>query len=521
MASLFRTNRISWCQMHFDPKICARARLARDPRFDGRFFIGVLTTHIYCRPICPARPPKEQNVRYFPTAAAAAEAGLRPCLRCRPESSPGTPAWLGTSATVSRALRLMNESVLEVGDMDAFAERLGIGSRHLRRLFLKHLGASPIAVAQTRRLHFAKKLIDESRLPMRDVAIASGFGSVRRFNATFLKTYGRTPTQLRRASRPAASVPNSGYRFLLRFRPPFSWVGLLEFLAPRAIPGIEIVEGQTYRRVFSLENQVGSIQATLDNASQSIVLSIHYPQPQWLFLIVERVRRLFDLSADPNEIGLHLRRDPLLTRQIAARPGVRVPGCWDGFELAIRAILGQQVTVQGATTLAGRMVRVFGVPIASESGFTHLFPSPESLADADLGQIGLPRARAHCLRSLARAVCDGKIIFSGVTNLTDFLERFRELPGIGDWTAQYVAMRALGEPDAFPASDLGLLRATGLRDPRELQARAEAWRPWRAYATLYLWQPPLAVDPRRAALSPSLPAKEFRPRAAAGSLAVS
>jgi len=213
----------------------------------------------------------------------------------------------------------MNESVLEVGDMDAFAERLGIGSRHLRRLFLKHLGASPIAVAQTRRLHFAKKLIDESRLPMRDVAIASGFGSVRRFNATFLKTYRRTPTQLRKVSRPAASAPNSGYRFLLRFRPPFCWVALLEFLAPRAIPGIEIVEGQTYRRVFSLENHVGSIQARLDDASESIVLSIHYPQPQWLFLIVERVRRLFDLSADPNEIALYLRRDPLLTRRIAGR----------------------------------------------------------------------------------------------------------------------------------------------------------------------------------------------------------
>jgi AraC family transcriptional regulator of adaptative response / DNA-3-methyladenine glycosylase II len=233
------------------------------------------------------------------------------------------------------------------------------------------------------------------------------------------------------------------------------------------------------------------------------------------------VRRLFDLSADPNEIVLHLRRDPVLTRQIAARPGVRVPGCWDGFELAIRAILGQQVTVQGATTLAGRMVRAFGVPTGSENGFTHLFPSPERLADADLGQIGLPRARAHCIRSVARAVCDGKIIFSGVANVPDFLERFRELPGIGDWTAQYVAMRALGEPDAFPASDLGLLRATGLRDPRELQARAEAWRPWRAYAALYLWQRPIAVDPRRVAFSPSFPAKPYRPRLAAGSAAVS
>src|SRR6266849_7381613 len=234
-----------------------QARVARDVRFDGKFFVGAHSTRIYCRPSCPVPTIPDKNVRYFPTAAAAAEAGLRPCLRCRPEGSPGTPAWMGTSATVSRALRLMNESVLEVGDMDAFAERLGIGSRHLRRLFLKHLGASPIAVAQTRRLHFAKKLIDESRLPMRDVAIASGFGSVRRFNATFLKTYGRTPTQLRKASRPAAAGPDSEYRFLLRFRPPFSWVALLEFLAPRAIPGIEIVEGQAYRRVFSLENHVG------------------------------------------------------------------------------------------------------------------------------------------------------------------------------------------------------------------------------------------------------------------------
>src|ERR1700675_1773404 len=231
--------------MNLDLQVCLRARLTRDPRFDGKFFIGVVGSGVYCRPICPAPTAKEKNVRYFPSAAAAAEAGFRPCLRCRPESSPGTPAWLGTSNTVSRALRLIGESGLEDGGVEVLAERLGIGSRHLRRLFLKHLGARPIAVAQTRRLHFAKKLIDESRLPMRDVAIASGFGSVRRFNAMFLKTYGRTPTQLRKASRPAAAGPDSEYRFLLRFRPPFSWVGLLEFLAPRAIPGIEIVEGQT------------------------------------------------------------------------------------------------------------------------------------------------------------------------------------------------------------------------------------------------------------------------------------
>lgn len=487
-----------------DPKICARARLTHDPRFDGRFFIGVLTTRIYCRPICPARPPKEENVRYFPTAAAAAEAGLRPCLRCRPECSPGTPAWLGTSATVSRALRLITGSALEDGGMDALAARLGIGSRHLRRLFLKHLGASPIAVAQTRRLHFAKKLIDESRLPMRDVALASGYGSVRRFNATFLKTYGRTPTYLRTRSRKTDALPESEYRFLLRFRPPFCWTAMLEFLAPRAIPGVEVVEGVSYRRVFSLHNHVGSIKAELDHNSESIVLSIHFPQPQSLFLIVERARSMFDLSADPHEIAAHLGRDPLLARRIAARPGVRVPGSWDGFELAVRAILGQQVTVQGATTLACRLVRAFGTPIenANGSSLTHLFPSPEILADADLRGIGLPGARARCIQGVAKAVRDGKIVFSGVTNVADFLQRFCELPGIGEWTAEYVAMRALNEPDAFPASDLGLLRAIGMHDPRELTARAEAWRPWRAYAAMYLWQPqPVADRPRPAAFS--------------------
>ncbi len=485
-----------------DPKVCARARRTRDPRFDGRFFIGVVTTRIYCRPICPARPPKEENVRYYPTAAAAAEAGLRPCLRCRPECSPGTPAWLGTSATVSRALKLIAESALEDGGMDALAARLGIGSRHMRRLFLKHLGATPIAVAQTRRLHFAKKLIDESRLPMRDVALASGYGSVRRFNATFLKTYGRTPTHLRKTSRRTAALSDCEYRFLLPFRPPFCWAAMLDFLAPRAIPGVELVEGSTYSRAFSLHNHVGMIKAALDGASESIVLSIHFPDPRWLFLIVERARTLFDLSADPHEIAVHLHRDPLLARRITARPGIRVPGSWDGFELAVRAILGQQVTVQGATTLAGRLARTFGTAIENGSSLTHLFPSPDKLAQADLRRIGLPGARAQCIRGLAQAVRDGKIVFSGVADVADFLQRFRELPGIGDWTAQYVAMRALNEPDAFPASDLGLLRASGLHHPRELQARAEAWRPWRAYAAMYLWQSqPVADRARPAALS--------------------
>jgi AraC family transcriptional regulator of adaptative response / DNA-3-methyladenine glycosylase II len=472
--------------MLIDAATCSRARYARDPRFDGRFFIGVVTTGIYCRPICPARPPKEENVRYFATAAAAAEAGLRPCLRCRPEASPGTPAWLGTSATVSRALRLISESALEDGGMENLAARLGMGARHLRRLFLQHLGASPVTVAQTRRLHFAKRLLDESRLPMHQVAIASGFGSVRRFNACFLKTYGRSPSQLRKLRSQPATRENE-YRFLLRFRPPLAWDSLLEFLAPRATPGVELIERGVYRRTFSLNGEIGWMESALDHSANAIDLRIYYPQPRFLFQIVERVRSMFDLAADPDQYARQLKRDPLLRARVTANPGLRVPGCWDGFELAVRAILGQQVTVRGATTLAGRLVREFGTPVALP-GLGHIFPAPEKLADADLCRVGLPRARAHSIRCLARAVCDGQISFSGVVKVEDFIERFRELPGIGDWTAQYVAMRALGEPDAFPSGDLGLLHATGIENARKLEARAEAWRPWRAYAAMYFWQ---------------------------------
>jgi AraC family transcriptional regulator of adaptative response / DNA-3-methyladenine glycosylase II len=474
--------------MQLDSTICSRARLTHDARFDGQFFVGVLTTRIYCRPICPARPPREENVRYFSTAAAAAEAGLRPCLRCRPESAPGTPAWLGTSATVSRALRLIGESELKDGGIDALAAKLGIGARHLRRLFLQHLGASPIAIVQTRRLHFAKKLIDETRLEMREIALAAGYGSVRRFNDTFQKTYQRTPSHLRNLRKKSAALPENEYRFFLRYRPPLNWEALLAFMMRRAIPGIESVEDTIYRRIFSLNNQIGWLEASLDKSADVISLRIRFPEPRWLFLIVERVRRLFDLSADSDEITVHLRRDPLLAERIESRPGLRIPGSWDAFELAVRAILGQQVTVAGATTLAGRLIRTFGTPVVVCPKLTHIFPAPEKLATSDLTKIGLPKARAHSIRSLARAVSDGKIAFTGVVNVEKFLSQFCEMPGIGSWTAQYVAMRALGEPDAFPASDLGLLRAAGLRDSRELESRAETWRPWRAYAAIYLWQ---------------------------------
>jgi AraC family transcriptional regulator, regulatory protein of adaptative response / DNA-3-methyladenine glycosylase II len=473
--------------MKLNLQICSRARLSRDPRFDGKFFIGVRGSGVYCRPICPAPTAKEKNVRYFETAAAAAEAGFRPCLRCRPECSPGTPAWCGTSNTVSRALRLIAESGLEDGGVEALAGRLGVGSRHLRRLFLKHLGATPSAVANTRRLHFAKKLIDETRLPMSQVAIASGFGCVRRFNAAIQRVYKRTPTHIRKLARPALNQADNQYFFQLRFRPPYDWQGMLSFLAKRAIPGVEAVENGVYRRTISLKGNAGYFEVSLDQPAHSLSVRIQFADPCLLFLIIERIRSMFDLNADWADIVRTLKNDPALAGPIRESPGLRVPGCWDGFELAIRAILGQQISVAAASTLAGRIVKAFGEPYPAAEKVTHLFPSPNVLAEADLTKAGLTRSRAETVRALARAVSSGQIRFDGVTNSELFLARLCEVPGIGGWTAQYVAMRALGDTDALPVGDLGLLRTLALSDSRELEARSQPWRPWRAYAAVYLW----------------------------------
>ncbi|HZW93003.1 MAG TPA: AlkA N-terminal domain-containing protein [Candidatus Eremiobacteraceae bacterium] len=473
--------------MNLDWQICSRARLSRDPRFDGKFFIGVVGSRVYCRSICPAPTAKEENVRYFATGAAAAEAGFRPCLRCRPECSPGTPAWMGTSNTVSRALRLIGESGLEDGGVEVLAARLGVGSRHLRRLFLKHLGATPTAVARTRRMHFAKKLIDETSLPMTQIALASGFGCVRRFNAGMRKVYHRTPTQIRRLARQKQTQPENQYLFRLRFRPPFDWKGMLAFLLPRAIPGVEAVEGGCYRRSISLNGNYGHFEVSLDEANNALAARVEFGDPRSLFFITERIRAMFDLNADWASIVQNLRTDPVLAARVEAHPGLRVPGCWSGFELAVRAILGQQVTVKGASTLAGRLVKAFGEPFSAAGGIAYVFPPPQVLADANLARIGLPPARAETIRTLARAVGDGRISFEAIVDSADFLARLCEIPGIGQWTAQYVAMRALGEPDAFPSSDLGLLRALDLKNTRELEERAEAWRPWRAYAAIHLW----------------------------------
>lgn len=471
-----------------DWRVCSRARLARDARFDGKFFIGVVSTKIYCRPICRARTSKECNVRYYPSAAAAAEAGFRPCLVCRPECSPGTSAWAGTQNTVARALRLIGESGLEDGGVEALAERLGMGSRHLRRLFLRHVGATPSAVAQTRRLHFAKKLIDETRLPMTQVAIASGFGCVRRFNDCIRKVYHRTPTEIRRLAGKSAAQREGQYVFHLHFRPPYNWRRVLEFLAARATPGVEAVEAGTYRRTVSLNGGRGYFEVSLEEEHNALTARVEFGDARSLFLIIERIGAMFDVTADWTVIAKTLQADPFLAKRVVSEQGVRVPGSWNGFELVTRAILARQIGNAAAATLAGRMVKAFGQSFPATRGLTHLFPTPEVLARADLAEIGLPKAKAATVRAFARAVCDRQLQFDGIVDSGAFVARLSEIPGIEKWVVQYAAVRVLRDPDAFPSGDPALRRMAGFHSARELEDYSKVWRPWRAYAAMLLWQ---------------------------------
>jgi AraC family transcriptional regulator, regulatory protein of adaptative response / DNA-3-methyladenine glycosylase II len=479
-----------------------RAIQARDPRFDGRLFIAVRTTGIYCRPICPARTPKLENIVFYASAAAAQEAGFRPCLRCRPESSPELAAWRGSSNTVSRALGLIAEGALAGdADVEGLAVRLGVGERQLRRLFQKHLGASPIAVAQVRRALFAKKLLDETRMSMTEVALASGFGSVRRFNDTFRRLYARPPSTLRRRGGPTAAatgLPDSSVLTLtLSYIPPYDWRSILRFFAARAIPGVELVEGDRYQRTIEIDGARGTIDVSPLAKDNALAATIRFPNLRALPIIVARIRRMFDLDADVGTITQVLKEDRDLAPLVARRPGLRVPGAWDGFELAIRALLGQQITVPLARRLAGQLVTLHGETLPSPAsgrapGLTHVFPQAARLATTKRLGLGMPGARALAIACLAAAATDNPRLFQPPRTVEEAVSRFTDLKGIGEWTAQYIAMRALREPDAFPAADVGLLRAMaaggGTRPtPKALLARAEAWRPWRAYAAQHLW----------------------------------
>jgi AraC family transcriptional regulator of adaptative response / DNA-3-methyladenine glycosylase II len=494
--------------MDLDVDACYRAFRTRDPRFDGRLFGGVTTTRVYCRPICPAPMPKRENMTFYATAAAAQEAGFRPCLRCRPETAPEFAAWRGTSNTVSRALALIDRGALDEGGIDRLANRLGVGERQLRRLFRQHLGASPVSVAQTRRVLLAKQLIHETRLPMAEVALASGFGSIRRFNEIFQGLFGRPPGALRRATvADVSSRQNGEVSIRLGYRPPYDWATMVSFLEARAIPGVEVVSNDRYVRTIEIEG-VNGVVAVEPAAGHTLRVAIRFPRVSALPTIIARVRRVFDLAADPQAVNGQLAADPVLAPLVAARPGLRVPGAWDGFELAVRAVLGQQITVAAAVGLAGRLVARCGRSLAGTGleteKLTHVFPRPEHVAAADLTALGVPGMRAATLKSLAAAVVADPHVLGAGRPLTECVAQLRALPGIGEWTAQYIAMRELREPDAFPAGDIGLLRALADSEGKrptsgELLDMAERWRPWRAYAAQHLWASDTSGRRRRTA----------------------
>ncbi len=477
---------------NLNPRLCEQARLTRDARFDGLFFIAVKSTGIYCRPVCPAPTPLARNVTYFPTAAAAAAAGYRPCLRCRPEAAPGSPVHRATQALVAGALRLIEEGALDNGSIGALAKRVGVGERHLRRLFVEQIGANPVEVNATRRVLFAKKLLSETNMDIAQVALASGYGSLRRFNSAFQVAYRMAPRDLRRKR----SLPETeqGLTLRLAYREPYDFAAQLAFFALRAIPGVEHVDRTSYQRIFSREGVVGRFRVSQALEKNALLLHIQFPDATVLLELVARVRRMFDLDADMHAIHHTFAKDRCLRQLVKRHPGQRLPGGWDGFEIAVRAVLGQQISVAAARTFASRLVDRWGLHVGalSPGQLSTLFPSADVLAEADLTQIGLPRARAATIRGLARAVSDGALHFRLEQTLPDFIERCTTLPGIGEWTAHYIAMRALSQPDAFPAADLVLRKAVALDgkpvSAKALEQRSCAWRPWRAYAVLHLWR---------------------------------
>jgi AraC family transcriptional regulator of adaptative response / DNA-3-methyladenine glycosylase II len=475
-----------------DPHICEQARLSRDARFDGLFFTAVSSTGIYCRPVCPAPTPKRENVHYYANPAAAEAAGFRPCLRCRPELAPGNDQWQRGDHVVARALKLIEAGVLAEQSLDELAARVGIGARQLRRLFVERVGAPPISVHTTRRLLFAKQLLTETALPVTEVALASGFRSLRRFNAAFLQANRIPPRELRRHPRAAA-----GAALVLRlgYRPPYDFEALLAFLRTRALPGVELVDEQSYARVFGPVDAPGWLRLSAwPDGEHALQLQLHCPQPTRLLGVVTTLRRMFDLDANPQAIADTFRHDAILGPLLARRPGLRLPGGWDGFEIAVRAILGQQISVAAARTLATRIVQRWGesLPTAPMAGLERLFPTPAALAQADLREIGLTTTRAATISGMAQALLDGRVDFRAEQSLDEFVARWVALPGIGEWTAHYMAMRALSDPDAFPAADL-ILRREATTDvtplsTKALTLRADAWRPWRAYAVIHLWR---------------------------------
>jgi AraC family transcriptional regulator of adaptative response / DNA-3-methyladenine glycosylase II len=479
--------------LQLDPAFCWQAVYSRDHRFDGRFFAGIATTGLYCRPICPVSFGQPDGVQWFQSAATAEAAGFRPCKRCRPDTSPGSSAWFGTWAVVSRALKLISEGALDGGSLEQLAESVGIGSRHLRRLFQQHLGASPLKIARSHRVLVAKTLIVETQVPIADIARATGFRSIRQFNHSVRTAFGKSPTALRRLHGTAVMRdPSAGIVVHLPYRPPFDWPSLIQFLKSRPTPGVESVEAEIYRRTVEIGGVAGAIEVRHEASHARLSMRVLLPGCDRLMQVVQRARRLFDLGADAVHIGSYLARDARLAGMVMARPGLRVPGAWDGFELAVLAMLGQKLDADEPSPAIGELIRTFGRPLdVPAPGLTHLFPQPGDLTEADLESVGISGQRANAVRALSKSVLAGAIAFDSVHGAMDPAMQLHTLLKLEDETAAYIAMRALGDPDAFSSTSMAFRKAVASHRsptaPAEVLRIFEAYRPWRAYAAMHYW----------------------------------
>lgn len=479
-----------------DFESCYRALLGKDARFDGYFFTGVRSTGIYCRPSCPAITPQRKNCTFFPTAAAAQESGYRACKRCRPDASPGSPEWNVRGDLAARAVRLISEGLVDREGVSGLASRLGYSERHLRRVLIEETGASPLALAMAERARNARILIETTALPVSEIAFASGFSSIRQFNDAIRRIFAKTPRELRAGARLTEFSKESESRtqqlqLRLARRDPFDHECLFSFLSVRAVPGVEEFDSGIYRRAVSLPHGPGVVE--LWPADGFVSCQLELADLRDLPVAVQKCRQLLDLDADPVAVSDALGSDRWLAGSIKRAPGLRVPGAVDAEEIAVRAVLGQQVSVAAARKAAAKLVEAFGKPLSAPIGnITHLFPSAEVLADADLSAMGLTSARAETLRNLCSAIAGGEVTLDRGADRVEVQSQLRAIPGIGPWTSSYIAMRGLGDPDAFPGGDLGLRRAVekirGEKvSPVELERRAESWRPWRAYSAVHLW----------------------------------
>lgn len=473
-------------RMILERDICYQALLTHDPRFDGAFFVAVTSTGVYCRTVCTAKTPSLKNCNFYGNAAEAETAGFRPCLRCRPELAPGNSRVDAISRTANVIASMIDDGALNEMSVGELASTLGISERHLRRVVESTFGVSPLELAQTQRLLLAKRLLADSNVSITEVAFASGFSSLRRFNSLLKEKYGLSPSQIRASKRKSKNSESDMIRCQLSYRSPFDWKSLLAFLEYRTAGGVELVRDNKYYRTVRIGKECGWIVVINDAGKSSLQIDASVGLSRVLMPLLNRIRRLFDLNAHPETIAEHL------GSLANSNPGLRVPGAFNGFETAVRGILGQQVTVRAASTLMTRFGRKFGEEIETPvEGLEIVFPSAADVAELeaeDLVSLGVIKSRANTIISLARAVASGQLSLEQAIDPEERIQQLKELPGIGDWTAHYIAMRALNWPDAFPYSDLGIRKALKVENDKKVIALAEAWRPWRSYAAMHLWK---------------------------------